>query len=255
MPLIKCPACGSEISDQAAACPHCGHPPIEPKQPGFRPTPNFKNIGAGLGFIVCMIGIYLFFGNHTSFQPPTVPLPASEDQFCSIINVATSTYNSLSQQRDIAHSQQNGIVEDQFTRQMTEVYRKRNADAFNTAEQTNFHFDNWVVSIMRVSSPQQHWSGYLDAAIPFDIHPLCSTILKIRAAAAATNGNINLLSQKRQGDYLAMTGMFLRRFSGPANATSPPLPTSADEFEDSFTESGSMDEPEFSVLVMTIDDH
>jgi hypothetical protein len=26
MPLIKCHACEQEISDQAASCPHCGHP-------------------------------------------------------------------------------------------------------------------------------------------------------------------------------------------------------------------------------------
>jgi uncharacterized membrane protein YvbJ len=26
MPLIKCPACGREISNRAVACPGCGHP-------------------------------------------------------------------------------------------------------------------------------------------------------------------------------------------------------------------------------------
>jgi hypothetical protein len=32
MPLIPCPACGREISTEAAACPQCGHPnrPAEP---------------------------------------------------------------------------------------------------------------------------------------------------------------------------------------------------------------------------------
>jgi DNA-directed RNA polymerase subunit RPC12/RpoP len=254
MPLIKCPACEREISDQAAACPHCGHPLVKPEQPGFRTTPNF-NIGC-LGLVVIVVvGIAIYLLNRASYQPPTVPLPASEEQFCSIINAATSTYNSLSQQRDIARSQRNGIVEDQLTRQMTDVYRKRNTDAFHAAQQINFRFNNWIVSIMRVSSTEEHWSGYLDAAIPFDVHPLCSTISKIRAATAATQTNIGLLSQKRQGDHLVMSGMFLRRFSGPANAASPPLPISADEFEGSFTESGSMDEPEFSVLVTTVDDH
>lgn len=37
MALIKCPECGNEISDKAAACPNCGYPidrkPIEPVEP------------------------------------------------------------------------------------------------------------------------------------------------------------------------------------------------------------------------------
>lgn len=32
MSLTNCPECGAEISDKAAACPHCGHP-INPTQP------------------------------------------------------------------------------------------------------------------------------------------------------------------------------------------------------------------------------
>jgi len=26
MALIQCPECGRDVSDKAAACPHCGHP-------------------------------------------------------------------------------------------------------------------------------------------------------------------------------------------------------------------------------------
>jgi ribosomal protein L7/L12 len=32
MALIKCPECGNEISDQAAACPKCGYP-CQPEKP------------------------------------------------------------------------------------------------------------------------------------------------------------------------------------------------------------------------------
>jgi RNA polymerase subunit RPABC4/transcription elongation factor Spt4 len=36
MPLIKCPECGKEISDQAQSCPHCGNPikPVVIEQTG-----------------------------------------------------------------------------------------------------------------------------------------------------------------------------------------------------------------------------
>ncbi len=26
MPLVKCPACGSDVSQEAISCPKCGHP-------------------------------------------------------------------------------------------------------------------------------------------------------------------------------------------------------------------------------------
>ena len=37
MALIKCPECGKEISDKAAACIHCGCP-LEPKANNSQPT-------------------------------------------------------------------------------------------------------------------------------------------------------------------------------------------------------------------------
>lgn len=252
MPLKKCPACEKEVSDQAVACPHCGHPLGEPKQP-VRVRVTNQPIGC-LGILVIAGFVVWFLNQIPAQQPTTEGLPESENQFCSIINTATSTYNSLSEQKDAAHSQRNGILEDRLTRQMTAVSQSRNADAFQAVQQANFRFDNWVVSVLRVSSPMEHWSGYLAAAIPFDVRPVCSTILKIHAATAATQENTTLLSEKREGDQVVISGVFLQQFSGPASATSPPLPTSEEEFEGSFTESGSMSEPEFSVLVMTVAD-
>ena len=38
--IIPCPACGKEVSDQAAACPHCGQP-AEPKSKPKKKTPIF----------------------------------------------------------------------------------------------------------------------------------------------------------------------------------------------------------------------
>lgn len=72
MALIKCPECGSEISDRAAACPRCGNPmtaaPAAPvsvvteehdtitTQATAKPYKAMQLIGAGL------IGLGLFLG-------------------------------------------------------------------------------------------------------------------------------------------------------------------------------------------------
>lgn len=57
MRLIPCPACGREVSDQAAACPQCGHPIapaiIRQTAPTAAPSRNAsKIIGAVVGMLV-----------------------------------------------------------------------------------------------------------------------------------------------------------------------------------------------------------
>ena len=63
--LIDCPACGSKISSQAGACPHCGHP-IRPilchqDKTNLFVAENFKlNIYAGIEAIIIQ-GVIVFF--------------------------------------------------------------------------------------------------------------------------------------------------------------------------------------------------
>ncbi len=67
MPLIKCPECGKEISDQAVKCPNCGFPVQKessaPPAPGtwerYRTGPA-KPAGKGV-FYICLICVILFF--------------------------------------------------------------------------------------------------------------------------------------------------------------------------------------------------
>ena len=66
--LIDCPACGSKVSSQAAACPHCGQPirliphpvshPVE-KLPSTEPNVSNARVLSILG-IIFTIGV--FFG-------------------------------------------------------------------------------------------------------------------------------------------------------------------------------------------------
>lgn len=134
---------------------------------------------------------------------------------------------------------------------MTAVSRSRNADVFRVVQQANFHFDDWTMTVMRIDSPEHNTRGYVANSIYFEVHPVCSTITKIRAWTEATQQTIDLFAQKRQGDKIMVSGDFLESFGGPETATSPP---SADEFEGSFTEFGSMDEPEYSVFVSAVGD-
>jgi uncharacterized paraquat-inducible protein A len=69
MALIKCPACSREVSEQAAACPQCGHPLNAPIR--FEgPPKNCSNCGGSLktgkdaksqgsGCIIVILGLAL----------------------------------------------------------------------------------------------------------------------------------------------------------------------------------------------------
>lgn len=67
MALIACRECGREVSDQAAACPGCGAPPLGTSATIVAPVP-IKKGGAGrviLWLAIILIGgpIVLFFGS------------------------------------------------------------------------------------------------------------------------------------------------------------------------------------------------
>ena len=63
MALINCPECNKEISDKAAACPHCGAP-SKPSKPSGAPTKRSRSKPskpAGC-FLQLIGGALLFYG-------------------------------------------------------------------------------------------------------------------------------------------------------------------------------------------------
>ena len=57
--LIKCPECGSDVSDKAYSCPHCGYPikiPPTVKQASSRSRMRFKRLPSGFGTIKHLSG-------------------------------------------------------------------------------------------------------------------------------------------------------------------------------------------------------
>ena len=44
MPLIKCPECGKEVSDQALSCPHCGYPLKKPEPKKKKLNPDLSKM-------------------------------------------------------------------------------------------------------------------------------------------------------------------------------------------------------------------
>lgn len=59
MPLLKCPVCGGEVSDAAAACPHCGHPRSAQAPGTMQGPPAPSRSGTPGAFFVMLIGTVL----------------------------------------------------------------------------------------------------------------------------------------------------------------------------------------------------
>ena len=92
MALIKCPDCGRDVSDQATACPNCGHPiagadflrtPADPApvqaQPAAEPAPEAEKpplrirfglpMVAAILYSVYVIALIVFVRTHGLDQP------------------------------------------------------------------------------------------------------------------------------------------------------------------------------------------
>jgi hypothetical protein len=176
-------------------------------------------------------------------------LPTEESEFCSVVNNATAAYTALSHQRSAAEEQHNGIRVQQIEQEMTSVYRIRNEKVFQLIARKEFELKGWVTTIVTINSPIENCDTNMLSCVFVDVHPLCSPITSIHAVTSATPAFLQFLSNKKRGDRLVVTGMFVDQWGGPTEAASPVLPTSPEHFEGSFTEAGSMRQPEYHVDV------
>jgi hypothetical protein len=191
-----------------------------------------------------VVALIVWMGKNDSAPSNKATEPAlatQEQEFCYFVESATADYRDLLRRWSVANDQKNGIVKAQLTAEMTKIYKDRNQSVFRYVQQSHFNFENWTVVIAEISYPDPK-------TLRFTLHPLCSSITKIHAAVAATPDTLDLLSRKKTGDRLMISGRFVERFGGKAGAI-PGDPVSAEEFEGSFTESGAMQEPEYSTVI------
>jgi hypothetical protein len=75
MPLIKCPACGKDVSTQATSCPNCGHPVAKS---GANKPRRKSRLGGLLAILLILIAVSVVI-NHTN-QPGSTT--AVQDDSC-----------------------------------------------------------------------------------------------------------------------------------------------------------------------------
>ena len=94
MSIMYCSECGKEVSDRAAACPHCGNPlqgmeqmPIAPAAPGKKSHPVliFLGVAAVAVVLLVILGIVVLLANK----------PAAKAQFVATDNVTDENCTQL----------------------------------------------------------------------------------------------------------------------------------------------------------------
>jgi hypothetical protein len=101
-----------------------------------------------------MIARYLYLSADTpkAEKKEEINLPYQQVAFCLILGNATSTYNDQFRQLKAAQEQNNGIISQQLTADLTSVYRFRNKDIFRLVELTTFAFAEWLVTLESILS-------------------------------------------------------------------------------------------------------
>ena len=169
-----------------------------------------------------------------------VSVPERESKFCEITSIASSQYFSLAQEAKKAQDDKNGILEKRAQEAMTNAVRNRNRAILELAQETGFAFDSWNVKILKINNPN-------NGRVTFSVRPLCSNIVTIHLAGTASGTTLlDTLATKKVGDSLTLSGTFI---ASRLDAQERPTLPDSNRFEQSMTERGSMEEPEYHAIL------
>lgn len=197
---------------------------------------NLYQRALGLMVSAAIIGWMVWERSETATPAPPprieVELPASQLEFCDTLESALKERRLMMTKWSEADKAKNGIVTAAISAEMRGKYRERNTRLFGQGSKENFQIHEWIASIVEIQQP-------IKDKVAVQLKPVCSGATAFRATLDVKH--FELLRGLKAGDRVKITGRFTDGIGGP--------PSAADSFERSFTESGSIYEPEFDVTV------
>jgi hypothetical protein len=182
---------------------------------------------------------------------PDGPTPAASglSEFCSFIEKNRLSYYALSQRKEIAKKQKNDLLAEQLDNQMTAVVHARNQEVFDTQKAKNFEINDWSMSIASIDT-----SFMTPEEVIVRMHPSCSPTTTISAYFDKTSDSTSFLLRKKAGDKVTINGRLVQYVKRNENTleSKAVVPFSPEEFETSFTASGSMEDAEYRTELTSI---
>jgi hypothetical protein len=163
-------------------------------------------------------------------------LPLQERRFCELTSAASTKYFYLAEEAKKARDGKNGILEQRTEDAMTSAAHARDAEVLKLVQESSFRFDKWYVQLLKIGAPN-------DKRVTFSVRPFCSNIVTIHLTASVNGPLLEALAAKRVGDTLAVSATFI------GSRGDNDVPPDANRFEQSITEHGSMQEPEYWALL------
>jgi hypothetical protein len=167
---------------------------------------------------------------------PIISVPQVQSEFCTIVEKAWTEYEGLSRQAD-AVDPNHRLAKKQLEDRMTVVWSRRNDEVFRLLGQTQFGFEGWVFKMAKIGAPDGR-------RVEVDARPICSKIAVLHAYVAVEGGHLDRLAKAKIGDGVTLSGKFVQTYGGQIRP-----PQSSRYLEKSFTESGSMREPEYTAEI------
>lgn len=167
--------------------------------------------------------------------PPAAPesrITEDQAQFCEALGSSRAEYYKLLKDWSAAHKEKNGIVTARISKQMDVLVRERNARIFKLLQDKSFALDDWEVVLLEIETP-------INNQLDLKVRPTCSKTILFRIRADASS--IPFFLDKKKDSRVLVSGRFVEGHSTRQ-------PTSAEKFEMSFTDSGSMEEPEYAIV-------
>lgn len=172
-------------------------------------------------------------------QNRNAQLPEYQQRFCDITSDASVKYFDLADDLKKARDNKNGIVAKRIEEAMTATRRDRDAEVLKLARELKFKMDDWGVELVKVGTPNSK-------RVTFSVRPVCSHIVTIHLTALPRPDLLDALAARRKGDTFRISGAFV---GSRADTDDPVVAPEAGKLEQSLTERGSMEEPEYWALL------
>ena len=168
---------------------------------------------------------------------------SKETAFGAMIAAHTRNYREVKEK-----AAQNGMITTDGLRE------KRDAEAMAWFKATNFKFDHWEAKIVKIGGPSTDYCPKgMAPCIDLTVKMTTADGLVLRASTPQTKQFVTMLTASKPGDALVISGRFVQRYANSLVLAGEKqmdlMPKTPKDMEVSLTENGSMDDPEYRIVI------